>query len=58
MSRETQIPRDPVCGRKMNRNKAWAIVRYKKIEYLLCCPRCQSEFESEPERFLQATVKK
>jgi YHS domain-containing protein len=58
MSRDTQIPWDPVCGRKMNRNKAWAIVRHNKVEYLLCCPRCQSEFEAEPERFVQTALKK
>jgi YHS domain-containing protein len=57
MNHDNHIPRDPVCGRRMNRNKAWAVVKYNKTEYLLCCPRCQSEFEGNPERFLQGAVK-
>lgn len=47
------FPRDPVCGRRMNRNKAYAIVAYEKVEYLLCCPRCQAEFEADPERYVR-----
>ena len=58
MNHDKPMPRDPVCGRRMNRNKAWAIVRYNKIEYLVCCPKCQSEFEAEPERFLETSGKK
>lgn len=45
------IKRDPVCGKKMNRNKAYAVVRHRNREYLLCCARCQSEFESNPELY-------
>ena len=46
------MPRDPVCGRKMNRNKAYAVVRHRGVDYLLCCPRCQAEFEDSPEKYL------
>ena len=46
------MPRDPVCGRRMNRNKAYAVVRHRGADYLLCCPRCQAEFEANPEKFL------
>jgi len=53
MNHDKQIPKDPVCGRRMNRNKAWAVLRYNKIEYLLCCPKCQSEFEADPEKWLK-----
>lgn len=53
MNHDKQFPRDPVCGKRMNRNKAWAIVRHDKSEYLLCCPKCQSEFEADPERWLK-----
>lgn len=45
--------RDPVCGRKMNRNKAYARVEYKGKQYLLCCPVCQSEFERNPDKYLK-----
>lgn len=43
---------DPVCGRKMNRNKAYAVVLHKDEQYLLCCPLCQSEFEKNPDKYL------
>ncbi|MGA2765604.1 MAG: TRASH domain-containing protein [Spirochaetia bacterium] len=51
MSGGKEFPRDPVCGRRMNRNKAYAVVRYNKVDYLLCCPKCQSDFEADPERY-------
>lgn len=51
MNTRKQFPRDPVCGRRMSRNKAYAVVRYNKVEYLLCCPKCQSEFEADPGRY-------
>jgi len=43
--------RDPVCGRRMNPNRAHAKIMYEGVMYLLCCPRCQSEFESAPARY-------
>ena len=43
---------DPVCGRKVNRNKAHARVKYKDEIYYLCCPKCQSEFEQDPKNYL------
>jgi len=43
--------RDPVCGKKMNRNKAYVVIEYQDQEYLLCCPVCQSEFEKSPEKY-------
>lgn len=46
--------RDPVCGRRMNPNKAYANVRYEGSTYLLCCPLCQETFESDPERYAVA----
>ncbi|NIR52573.1 YHS domain-containing protein [candidate division KSB1 bacterium] len=49
---------DPVCGRKMNRNKAYAIVEHRGQEYLLCCPLCQSEFEKDPDKYLVQSKRK
>lgn len=43
---------DPVCGRKVNRNKAYAKLEYKDETYYICCPKCQSEFEKDPEKYL------
>jgi len=44
--------RDPVCGRRMNPNKAYAKIHYKGEIYYLCCPLCQSTFEQEPEKYI------
>lgn len=45
--------RDPVCGKKINRNKAHAIIKYEGYDIYLCCPRCQAEFESDPKKYLR-----
>lgn len=45
--------RDPVCGKRVNRNKAHIVIEYKGQEFLLCCPVCQAEFESDPEKYLR-----
>ena len=37
--------KDPVCGKRMNRNKAHIIIEIDGVNYFLCCPRCQTEFE-------------
>lgn len=42
---------DPVCGKRINRNKAHIVVEYKGHDYLLCCPLCQTEFEKHPEKY-------
>lgn len=46
------MDRDPVCGKRMNRNKAHVTIRYDGKEYLLCCPKCQAEFEQAPEKYV------
>lgn len=43
---------DPVCGKKINANKAYAKVKYEKQFYYLCCPLCQSEFEKNPLNYI------
>ncbi len=52
MSRKS-IVKDPVCGRKMSKNKAFIIIQYQGEQYYLCCPKCQSEFEKTPQKFIQ-----
>ncbi len=42
---------DPVCGKRLNRGKAHAVVEHQGVDYFLCCPRCQAEFEREPRRY-------
>jgi len=46
------MDRDPVCGRRVNRNKAHITIEYEGNEYLLCCPKCQAEFEKAPEKYV------
>ena len=43
---------DPVCGKKINANKAYAKVKYGKETYYLCCPLCQAEFEKDPFKYV------
>lgn len=45
--------RDPVCGKRVNRNKAHMTLEYKRKEYVLCCPVCQAAFEREPEKYVR-----
>ena len=40
-----KIYRDPVCGKKINRQKAQILIKHEGYGYFLCCPLCQSEFE-------------
>ncbi len=47
-----QFLKDPVCGKRINRNKAHIAIAFKGHDYLLCCPLCQSEFEKDPEKYI------
>lgn len=49
--KKEQFKRDPVCGKRMNRNKAHITIRFENQDYLLCCPLCQTEFERHPEKY-------
>jgi YHS domain-containing protein len=42
---------DPVCGRRMNPNRAYTRVKHRGETYYLCCPLCQSTFEKEPDKY-------
>lgn len=43
---------DPICGRRMNPNRAYAKIRYGGEVYYLCCPLCQSTFEKDPKKYV------
>ncbi len=45
--------RDPVCGKKVNANKAYVQIVYEGTTYYLCCPLCQSQFEKDPKKYIQ-----
>jgi len=49
---KTTANTDPVCGKRINRNKAHICIEYQGQEYLLCCPVCQAEFEKAPEKYI------
>ncbi len=42
---------DPVCGKRLNTNKAHIVVSYEGENYYLCCPMCQKEFERNPQKY-------
>ncbi len=44
---------DPVCGKKINTNKAHIVITYEGQEIYLCCPTCQKEFEQDPGKYLK-----
>lgn len=52
MMKTNNTLRDPVCGRKINPNKAYAKIKIGKDFFYLCCPLCQSEFENDPQKFI------
>jgi len=47
---------DPVCGKRINRNKAHIVVEYGGEEYYLCCPQCQFVFETHPDRYIRSSA--
>jgi len=46
-----KIYRDPVCGEKINRQRAKKLIKHKGYGYYLCCPLCQREFEQNPDKY-------
>ncbi len=50
--------KDPVCGKRINQNKAHAVIEYKGVNYLLCCPLCQTQFERAPAIYARAELGK
>jgi YHS domain-containing protein len=45
------MPKDPVCGKRIHRGKAHIVIEYQGINYFLCCPLCQAEFERSPRAY-------
>jgi len=58
LEEEETMHSDPVCGRRMNRNRAHVVIEYKGEKYYLCCPVCQREFERNPEKYADRSKKK
>lgn len=49
---------DPVCGKRLNVNKAHIVVTYQEVKYYLCCPQCQKEFEQNPTKYIHSEKKR
>lgn len=47
------VNHDPVCGKRMNANKAHIKIKYKHRTFYLCCPLCQKEFERNHEKYFR-----
>ncbi len=45
---------DPVCGMEVDENSAAATYEYKGKTYYFCAPGCKSDFEKDPEKYLQS----
>jgi len=47
---------DPVCGKRIKRQRAHIAIDFEGTTYLLCCPRCQADFEREPKKFARPEI--
>ena len=43
--------KDPVCGKRIHRDRAHARIIHDRVAYYLCCPLCQAAFQEAPERY-------
>ncbi|MBM4467269.1 MAG: YHS domain-containing protein [Chloroflexi bacterium] len=50
-AKKTTTPKDPVCGKRIKRQRAHIAINYKGATYYLCCPLCQAEFEQHPDKY-------
>lgn len=41
----------PVCGKRVHRGKAHAVIEYEGVAYYLCCRLCQAQFERAPKTY-------
>ena len=52
-TKKNNIQRDPVCIRRMNKNKAYVKLKFENGFYYLCCPKYQSEFMQDPKKYVE-----
>ncbi len=45
------MARDPVCGMQVNEQQAAGTSEYQGETYYFCSPRCQEQFDQQPERY-------
>ena len=46
---------DPVCKMQVDPETASAKTEYQSQAYTLCCPGCNTSFERDPVKYLEAT---
>jgi Cu+-exporting ATPase len=46
---------DPVCGMRIDPEKAVGKVEHAGVTYWFCCDSCRRKFEAEPARYAQPT---
>ena len=51
LQKSSHMLKDPVCGKRLHRGKAHAVIEYDGVAYSLCCPLCQAEFERAPQAY-------
>jgi YHS domain-containing protein len=49
---------DPVCGKRINRGRAHAVIEHGGVAYSLCCPLCQAAFERSPKLYAKPELGK
>jgi YHS domain-containing protein len=47
---------DPVCGMDVNENNPPAKTNYENKTYYFCSEECKSDFEEEPEDFINSAA--
>ncbi|MBI4790360.1 MAG: YHS domain-containing protein [Chloroflexi bacterium] len=47
---------DPVCGKRIKRQRAHIAIDFRGVTYYMCCPLCQTEFEGAPAKFARAQL--
>ncbi len=48
-----EVAVDPVCGMKVEKDKAAASVEYEGDVYYFCGAMCQRKFEENPEKYVE-----
>lgn len=48
------MAKDPICGMKIEENRAAATATYKGTTYYFCSTGCKTTFENKPEKYVTA----
>ena len=48
---------DPICRKRINKHRAHHIYRLGNEQFLLCCPECQAQFETNRQQYMEKARK-